>query len=938
MSLMMDAPRLSAASLLELFTGPSQHRRLLKLDTALGTTLVAERMQVREAVNEPFELVVDALASSAYLGMKSLIGEQMSVRLQSLHSALPGSDGYRPWHGYVFSAAQLGSDGGLARYRLIMRPWLSTLGLRSDSRVFQDQTALAIVEQVLRECPFANFRIDVTEPLRVRSLCTQYRETSLAFVQRLLAEEGLSYHFEHLDGAAAAQADEQGHARHVMVITDRAAQRAQIGPVRYHAASVEGVREAIDKLAAERTLQTSAVTLASWNYKQLAGTSAESAAQLPEDIGTLEHYDGAGAYRYESAEHAQRAADLRLAWHELQREQVHGSGTVGRLIPGSQFQLIAHASANGSYTLLSVTHEAANNLGSEAARLLSAPELAQGEYRNHFRAAPAACAVVPQFTPKPTAPGVQTALVVGLQDEPLTTERDLRVKIQFHWQRGEAPNPGGLPHNSLTDSTGHAPGNERSGTWVRVAQPAAGANWGASFIPRHGTEVLVEFVAGDIDRPVIVGQLYNGADALPWPAGVDSGANHPGTLSGWHSHTIDGEGFNQWVIDDATGQLRMRLASMSGASPWSELSLGHLIQQSAASSQRGAWLGSGFMAHTDGWASVRAGAGLLISATARPGTYGSAHSTQMDAAEAVAQLKAAQQLGQALGDAASAQGALALPSHQRGQAHALDGLLKAIDPRQDGRHAQQRKAQGRAEGDPVEQFAQPHIVLDTPSAAIVATPATIAAYSGQDTTLAAQGDIHAAAAHTASLVSGQTTSLYTHQGELQAYAANGRLSLRAHTDALELLADKDITVICVNDEITLTANSRIEMIGGDSKVVLDGANIDFVTPGTFTVKAASHDWAGGGSGSAALPSLPSAKAEPTQWVALDYREADTGAPVGDVDYEIHFEGAPKVTGTLDAAGKARHENVQNKPVSKIVYKPRKPKDDEPHDPLNALLG
>jgi type VI secretion system secreted protein VgrG len=406
------------------------------------------------------------------------------------------------------------------------------------------------------------------------------------------------------------------------------------------------------------------------------------------------------------------------------------------------------------------------------------------------------------------------------------------------------------------EATGHAPGDAASSQWVRVAQASAGANWGAVFMPRLGTEVLIDFIEGDLDRPIIVGQLYNGQDALPWPAGVDSGANHPGTLSGWHSHTLDDDGGNQWVIDDATGQLRMRLASHSTGSPWSELSLGHIISQGARSSQRGAWLGSGFYAHTDGWASVRAGQGLLLSTTARAGSYSSAQGGQMDTHEAVAQLKGAQQLGQALGQAAQAQGALALTSHDAKAAEALQGLLEAIGIDKEGQHPSEQQGPTREAKDPVAQFAKPYIVFDTPSAAITTTPASIASYSGQDTTLTAQGDLHAAAAHTASLVSGEATSLYTHEGELQAIAANGPFSLRAHTDALELLADQGITVISVNDEITVTAKERIEIVGGDSKVVLNGGNIEFSTPGAFTVKAASHTWAGGGSGSATLSSLP----------------------------------------------------------------------------------
>ncbi|WP_229417991.1 phage baseplate assembly protein V, partial [Pseudoduganella buxea] len=155
-----------------------------------------------------------------------------------------------------------------------------------------------------------------------------------------------------------------------------------------------------------------------------------------------------------------------------------------------------------------------------------------------------------------TALGPQTAIVVGLADAVAHTGRDHQVRIQFAWQRGEGANAGGMAHN--TDATGNAPGDERSGTWVRVAEALAGPNWGSQFTPRIGTEVLVDFIEGDMDRPVVVAQLYTGADLPPFSAGVDSGANHPGTLSGIHSHNFSGDGYNQWQLDDTQGQVRMR--------------------------------------------------------------------------------------------------------------------------------------------------------------------------------------------------------------------------------------------------------------------------------------------------------------------------------------------------------------------------------------------
>jgi type VI secretion system secreted protein VgrG len=863
-----------------------QQKRLLQIETALpSATLVVERAQWREDVSglsagvlaplTPLVAEVDCLSTSALLSLKALIGEQMSLRLMC-------ADGrYRTWHGYVAQAAQLGSDGGLARYRLQLVAFTHLLGLRQDTRVFLAQRADTIITSVLRAYPQANFRIDVSaEALAaapLRGTTTQYRETDAAFVQRLLSEEGWNWRLEHADDDRPLS--EAKTAKHCLVISDAQAQRLDLGSLRFGKPDVRryGLAEdTITAIALERQVSPNAVTLAAWDARQLAGVGTQLRSSLPNgEAPTLEHYQGHGERRYvvfdagddqASSALADHHGALALARHELSIKTLHGESAVRRLAAGADFSLTEHsrygafsAAGDNRFVVLAIQHEAVNNLGSEAAQILKSTELEAGSYRNHYTAAPAAAKLVPHAPVKPRAPGVQTALVVGHDGDSVTTERDLRVRVQFPWQRGARPLAGGLtgPLTPGQDETGHATGDAAASQWVRVAQPSAGANWGAVFTPRIGTEVLVEFIEGDPDRPLIVGQLHNGQDSLPWPAGVDSGANHPGTLSGWHSHTLDDEGCNQWVIDDATGQLRMRLASQSSGSPWSELSLGHVISQGAQSAQRGAWLGSGFYAHTDGWASVRAGQGLLISTSERAGSYGSAQSTQMDAQEAVAQLKGAQQLGQALSQAAQAQGALSLSSHDANDQEALQGVLDAIDPKLNGKHASEKKAQGRNSADPVEQFAQPYLVFDTPSTAITASPATLASYSGRDTTLVAQNDVHAAAAHTSSWVSGETTSLYTHQGELQAMAANGNFSLRAHTDALELLADKDITVISVNDEITITAKERIEMVGGDSKVVLNGANIEFVTPGSFTVKAASHAWAGGADAGVVPAKLPS---------------------------------------------------------------------------------
>lgn len=871
---------------LDLVRSLDQHARLLQVQTALpDLTLVAERMVLRESVSQPFELQLHALSTSAHLELKLLLGEQMSVRL--LHS-----DGqYVPWHGYVHAAAQLGANGGLARYTLTMRPWLANLALRHNSRVFHDMTAQQVLEAVFaNHHPQAHWRFEVTQPLRTRSLCTQYQETDLAFVQRLLAEEGLSYHFEHLDDRAASEADQAGLARHVLVLADRHYRRPSIGRVRFaqphesaHLGGSDLSRDGITAFMAQRQVAAHAVTLGSWDYKRLHGLVASDASALPlGELPLLEVYDGSGAYRYQDPEHAQQAAEQALLALELDFKRFEGQGSVRALRAGSGFELIDHPlyGANTSagdysgallashqratqpehnaFTVLAIEHHCANNLGADLARLLGGTEversdIERGSYRNHFHCAPAAAAVVPRLLRKPTAWGTQSATVVGLSDEPVETERDHRIKVRLPWQdislgtQGEGQASGDAPQNA-------------PGTWVRVALPWAGANWGAVLAPRIGAEVAIEFVEGDIDRPVVVGGLYNGADTPPFAAGEDAGVNHGGVLSGWHTHTLgDQSGFNQWVIDDATGQLRMRLACSYSLA---EVGLGHLIGQHPASAQRGAWRGSGFEASAQGWGVLRASQGLLISTSLRAATYGSAQGTQLDASEALAQLKGAHDLGQRLSEAALAGGALAVTP-----AAADTGLapfITEIDPAQEGSLNTPLNGQspsfdpaGEREGStPVHCFAQPVLLLDTPASLTLASDAGIAQYAGEHLSHISQGDVQISAAHTAAQVSGQTSSLYTHAGGLQIKAANGPLSLRAHTDTLQLLANKDIQILSVGSEITLSANSKIELIAADSGITLDGGNVTFTTPGTWDAKGALKELVAGASGSATLPALP----------------------------------------------------------------------------------
>ncbi|MET0981779.1 MAG: type VI secretion system Vgr family protein, partial [Telluria sp.] len=788
----MNAPDFSSLGLFG--TGLGQHARLITLATAqdsgLPEALAAERFTGREAVNELFSFDIDALSTSTDLDLSLFLGEELRVGL------LQPDGARRQWHGICTGAMWLGADGGVARYRLRLEPALSLLALRRDSYIFQDKNARDIVVELLADYPLVAFDFDITRELPVRPICTQYRESDLDFFVRLLASEGLNWRFEHEPAANG------GQARHRLVIFDSRARPPAtpgIESIRFHGVRATERDDAIDDFRARRTAAANAVSISSWDPAQLLAPGAEQQSNLEAgELPPLPVYDGSGERIASDRRAADTHSGLMLQALEMENKVFEGAGAVRRLAAGHAFTLTRHdryPDGENAFTVLWVRHDARNNFRTGIAGGEGGVE--NGTYRNTFACLREAVAIVPAMTSAPyqvTAPGPQCALVVGLGDSVATTNRDHQVRVQFAWQRGRAPNPGGTPHD--TDEQGCAPGNDSSGAWVRVAEALAGPNWGTQFVPRVGTEVLVDFIEGDMDRPVIVAQLYNGADPPPFAAGVDSGANHAGVLSGIHTHNFDGGGFNQWQLDDASGQLRTRLATSTAAT---QLNLGYLIHQAPPSAQRGAYRGSGFELRTDAWAVLRGGEGVLFSTSARSRQGCGVTSTQMDTAEALSLLKGAAALGQTLGDAAAQQQALFSKEGAKAQA----GFVEQIDPRAKGKHAgavnghtalKAKSGSRDLDGEqPVEKFGAPIVLMDSAASINWATPASTVIHAGQQLQWTTQSDLHLTAAHTVSSVAANAASLFTHAGGIQAIAGNGPVSLQAHTDGLEILADKEIT-------------------------------------------------------------------------------------------------------------------------------------------------
>ncbi|WP_199028641.1 type VI secretion system Vgr family protein [Ralstonia sp. ASV6] len=851
-----------------------QQTRQITIETALASdNLVVERFTATEAVSASFVLQVDCLSPSAHLDTVKLASQEATLRLMQ-------ADGrWRAWHGYVADCASLGGDGGLARYRLRIVPWLDRLRTRSDCFVYQNKTALEIIEEVFAEYPVAHYKIAASQPCAKRSICCQYRETDYAFVMRLLAEEGLSFRIEHQQSDDKQQDNAQS--RHTVVIFDNDAERPACAQsdIRFHRVDATESEDAIERFSQTYSVGTNAVTLASWDYKALAATSGQATANdTGGELPTLESFEASGPYQFTDAQGAGLAAKLRMQAHEGAFLRYQGQGSVRQLGAGQRFKLTQHFdSKHSEFVTLQVEHEAANNLGTDIARLLGTTAIESGSYRNRFVAVPAEAPIVPAYRRRPTAPEGQAAVVIADDGAPLTTDRDHRVRVRFPWLRAPEVNafsdPGSSDRTQVT-------------AWVRVATSSAGPNWGGNHLPRAGTQVLLTFIDGDIDRPMVAMQLHNTQDALPWPA-ADAPLGQ--ALSGWHSQGLGGDGYNQWVVDDHPGQLRTRLASSTANS---QLNLGYVTSHGATGSDRGSWRGTGAEMRTDAWAVVRAGAGLLLSTTARAQAGG----TLLDAHEARGQLTAAQKTAQRLSDAASSQHALPLAANE-----AFEPIDKALDPSQDGHYAS--NVNGQDSQQPVDKFGQPLLVAESPSSIALASQATTTVYAGRHLHGTAQADWHLAVGNVVAAAAAKGVSLFAQRNGIRAIAEGGPVSIQAHTDALTVLADKAVTVTSSADSVEILAQQNIVLHGGDSMIRLEGNAVTFETSGLLSVKGAGHPLVGPGGQPAQMVALPALQLGPYkgQLQLVDHGEK----VIPDVPYKIvGADGAVLAEGITDQSGKS----------------------------------
>lgn len=500
-----------------------QKNRLLSLQTPLGKdALLLVAFSGREEISGLFHFELEMISDDAAIKPADIVGKNVTFGVKR------ADDSTRYFNGFV-SRFLAGDEDlqGRRNYRAEVVPWLWFLTRTADCRVFQKQSVPKIIEKIFEDLGFSDYEIsEVKESHPELEYCVQYRETDFAFVSRLMEQEGIFYFFRHQDG------------KHTLVLADQqgAYKDCQENEVDFpRDTRTQAVSDHITRWEHAYQFTTGKWAQTDYNFEDHPARSEKTPAKLLmtsepttvklDGVDKYEVYDYPGQYGDKGDGGAY--TKIRMEAEEVAHDLVEASSTCKTFTPGGKFKIgkhIAGSEKGKGFALVSVEHSA-----SEA----SAYETGGGgaDYANTFTCIPDSVTFRPQrTTPLPRIHGAQPAVVTGPPGEEIWPDKHGRVKVQFFWDReGKC--------------------DENSSCWVRVSQEYAGKGWGSMCIPRIGQEVIVQFLEGDPDRPIITGRVYN-ADQTPPYALPDAKA-----VSGIKSEsTPGGGGYNEISVDDTKGK------------------------------------------------------------------------------------------------------------------------------------------------------------------------------------------------------------------------------------------------------------------------------------------------------------------------------------------------------------------------------------------------
>jgi type VI secretion system secreted protein VgrG len=494
----------------------TQEKRLIAIDTPLGKdALLLESFAGHESISRLFSFSAELLSENSAISFDQIVGQRVNISITQVGGEI------RYINGFVSRFSQSGADARFTHYHAEVVPWLWFLTRSAACRIFQNMTVPDIITKVFTDLGFNDSKKSLQGTYEQWDYCVQYRETAFNFVSRLMEQEGIYYFFEH-------EKD-----KHTLVLADRPNAHKPCpnqpkGRLDYTPGGFLQ-EDVIHDWQLEQELRTGNYSLKDYNFET---PSTDLGVKEPSIINVdgnskYELYDYPGEYTTKAD--GATIAKTRMQEEETTNLLATGSSNCRGFVAGFRFDLAGHVrkDVNKSYVLTEVHHSASvgESYHDESA--------AGGEqYSNHFACIPQSVPFRPaRHTPKPAVQGPQTAVVVGKSGEEIWVDKYGRVKVQFFWDR-------------------EGKKDENSSCWVRVSQPWAGKNWGAVWIPRIGQEVIIDFLEGDPDQPIITGRVYNAEQMPPYTLPDNQ------TQSGFMSHSSkggDSKNYNEIRFEDKKG-------------------------------------------------------------------------------------------------------------------------------------------------------------------------------------------------------------------------------------------------------------------------------------------------------------------------------------------------------------------------------------------------
>ena len=892
----------------------STAHRPLRLRLAQGgqlaeDVLLPQRVVGHEAICGGIDYRVACLASSPHIALKDLIALPAELQFVTDRGML------RSVCGIVTEARAGDADGGLAGYELVLRDVFAVMEKRTNSRVFRYQNELEVVQVLCDEWRQSNtvlanaFELELDPLFDMRQFppreqTMQYNESDAAFVRRLLKRRGIAWVFRpgRSRGSPVDPAHDRTPAHTLVLFNDpNGLPRNAAGTVRYHRDSMADGRDTVSSWRAARRLQPGVATRHSWDYKNpgaaqfMTASARSNVDQGPSGntlAASLDDYLIEMPHAGNDVEDHWRLGQVRMSRHEFESKCFQGEGSVRDFCAGQYFaleghpEIDTHPAAERDFVITELHVVADNNLPRDLERharqvsadaalsALPAPRAGDGQARVRvsFSAVRRGIPIVPAYDPRTDLPQppLQSAIVVGPAGEDVHCDALGRVKIRFPGMR--------VADHRHAHGAG-ASDSPADSAWVRVASNWAGngngsqQQAGALALPRVGSEVLVAFLGGDPDRPIILAQLYNQRTAPP--AFSQAGAL-PGNryVSGTRTHEIQGARGNQLRFDDTRGEISAQLASDHGTS---ELNLGWLTRPRADGT--GTPRGEGAELRSDLSVAVRGAQGVLISAEASPQAEGG----QLDRAGLAGLADVMQGILDEVGKLAAV--------HTDDEP--TDRRLAALVDKLKRWHAGSNVAEGAAGG------GEPILAATAPNGVIVASNDNLALGAGGKVDVVSAGDAELAAGANIFVRAARRLSLFAHELGVRLVAGRGDIIVHTHVGNIQIKSA---------GRISLIAAERIELEAPAVKIIAPGAQTDWAdgtvtqqTSGRQVFKASEFDEIGPGGATPEGVRMPTSHLHTDEYVVL--RHQQTGRPVPNQRYKATFEDGRTVTGRTDEQGR-----------------------------------